>query len=535
MSTELNTTCNSGRQDFLETAFATAVELIAEMDKSLFSSDGMVFVVPDVILWMMSKTSPDVMAKVECYGLRRELVSLLTDYAALRRGAQQTLFVPGTHCNGDTDEQALLRTRITFDDLLYALENEAGSRISATFHHAFNAILPVVEETLQGIDEILWGDEEPVSLRKEGTHSDEDTTRAPLFDHYEEYRIVVERGDAGGYCADTLNSAILWFEETLAAMDDGRHPGFWSTVYTSILGEMLQTDSPDFAECVQRDGLIPAFYEAAASYVSTMRNVERQWSRLSEPLRALLSAHTADDDEAVDIIASMLDPGGHDGTARDLKARYVYEMFCRRLNPERTTTTCELVLSATTNAVIDRIKRDVTSWQTCYLVDAPALPEPLATRITERQCIVVRLPEDRLRLLSELTRDTGLSHIISRMSDGSQSRVSLTVNHAFWAPKPQLWPLMFRFRKAIPVLYIFESCCALVQYRFNHFVDLRRIADVPGRHIPSATLNEDDWRHAAAHYVSTLPDGRQVKPAMMTRLEDLTTYPQLSDWPSAIA
>lgn len=155
-------------------------------------------------------------------------------------------------------------------------------------------------------------------------------------------------------------------------------------------------------------------------------------------------------------------------------------------------------------------------WETCCLVDSSGVPKPFADRIAERQCIAVRLPQKRLQLLDKLLLDPGLCSIFSRISDGTQPRVHLPVNLAFRAPKQDLWPHMFRFRAVIPVVYILEETCALVQYRFNHFADLRRVADVPARHMAAATLDEGDRRYAAAYYVSTLADGIQVKPAILT-------------------
>jgi hypothetical protein len=530
MSTEMNADCNSERQTTLETVFATAVELIAEMDKSLLSSDGMVSVVPSVVTWMMDQTSPELMTEVRKSGLQDAFSALLEEYSTLRRRTQQMLFVSHSYDSNVTEEQALLLTRITFDDLMDALSAQGRSVVSAAFRKNFNSILPLVQEKLELIDEIPWGDEEPV-----GPCGNADTVRKPLFDHYRAYWYAVKRGDPSGYCDDLFYLATKWFWSTLERMDDGRHSHFWPTVYTSVLGEWIQTASPACAHFVERGGLISDFYGEATSYVSTMQDAELQWRRLSEPLRALLSTHTADDDEATHIIALMLDVSKRREDGRDATPRCVYEVFCRRLTADQISNTSELVQLSLSSEVIDAIRRDKASWEACYLVDSSALPKPFADRIVERQCIAVRLPQERLQLLDKLLLDRGVDSIFSRMSDGTQPRVHLTVNHAFWAPKQDLWPHMFRFREAIPVLYIFEETCALVQYRFNHFADLRRVADVPARHMAAATLDEGDWRYAAAYYVSTLADGRQVKPAILTTVEDLTTHVSLSDWPAAIA
>ncbi|WP_207002696.1 hypothetical protein [Trinickia mobilis] len=517
----------------LEFAFLHAVELIADMDQSLSTSEGLVSVVPQVVLWMLKETSPDVIAEIEESGLREPFISLLAEYAALRRTAQKRLAF-SAYSNNEVELEAPLPFRITYDHLREALSLGDGDDVRPAFRNALSSILPIVQERLQMVDEISWGDEEMAGPWGDEFIEQNDEHAEPLFDHFEAYQISEQLSAPLDNSNAPLELATIWFRSTLDSMDDGRHLHFWSTVYTSVLGEWLQLAAPFLAKSVETNGLIPAFYKAATSYVETMRDIERLWHRLSEPLRSLLSHCTVDAEEAVGIIASMLEFPEHEEAARELTARMVYAMFCRRLNPDRTTTTREPYQLLASNTVLQTIRHEAASLETCYLVDSSALPKPFEERITERQCIVVRLPEERLQLLDQLARDVGLTGLFSKMADGSQQRCNLTVNHAFWALQEQLWPMMFRFRNEVPVLYVFPEICVLVLYRFNHFVDLRRVADVPYRHWDSATLNDGEWRHAAKHYVSQLPDGTQVKPVILTKVADLTTRAPLSDWAQAM-
>ncbi|WP_207005682.1 hypothetical protein [Trinickia mobilis] len=521
----MNTNNGSDRQKTLKTALTVAVELVADMDRSLFSREGIVTVVPEVIVWMMKESSPELFREIDGRDLRESLVSLLDEYAALRMKAQQRFFLPAAHSTRESDCEAQRLVRITYDDLLNALSTSA---VSPEFRHVFASILPDVEEKLELIDAIPWGDEEI----EDSPAWNVDTT--PLFDHYSRHRKAEQLRDPIANSTEPLELAKIWLKSTLEAMDDGRHPYFWSTVYTSVLGEWFQTTSPSLAKSVEAAGLIPAFYDAAGSYVATMRDIERRWHRLSEPLCKLVSNRTGSADEAIEIIASMLDINARQETERIAIARQVYDMFCRRLNPERTAKSCKLFASPASNPLIEMIRQDPASWETCYLVDTSALPMPFAERVTERQCLVVRLPEARLQLLNELADDTGLTGVFSKMSDGSQRRFNLTVNHAFWAPREQLWHAIFRFRNEVPVLYLFADICILARYHFNHFVDLRRVADVPYRNWDSATLDDGEWRYAARHYQSELPDGTQVKPAILTTVTDLTSPTSLSDWTQVV-
>jgi hypothetical protein len=62
---------------------------------------------------------------------------------------------------------------------------------------------------------------------------------------------------------------------------------------------------------------------------------------------------------------------------------------------------------------------------------------------------------------------------------------------AFWCQYEQLWPVVFAFRRSIPVVYLFERSLVVCQYPFCHFCDLRYIADFSPKHYPTVTVDED--------------------------------------------
>ncbi|MGU7785045.1 hypothetical protein [Burkholderia sp. PU8-34] len=488
------------------------------MDRSVPTADGVVPVVLEVLFWIFEQTAPELVIEIENGGLRESLILLICEYAALRGKAQESKHLP--YIGREPNDSPIEYTRIDVDDLLNALPTERSSPAS-TFLEIFDSIYADIEEALQAVDSIPWGDEDIEDCWKRWPHPQ---STGLLFDHHYYYVEAKRLRDPFADSTAPLELAKRWLTSTLEDMDNGRHSHFWSTVDPSVLGEWFCTTSPYIAKIVEDSGLMSAFHDAATSYVGSMRDIEHRWHRLSGPLRALISARTASADDAIAIIASAIDIHAHQKDQRMSIARQVYAMFCRRLNPQRTAQSCNLFRSPASNSLIERVRQDSASWKTCYLVDTEALPSPFEERIAARQCLVVRLPETWLQLTNELTADTGLDSLFSRMSTGGQSLASLIVNRSFWAPYEQLWPLMRAFRNEVPVVYVFDAVSILALYQLNHFVDLKRIANTPFRHWPSITLDTGDWRYASQSYTSALLDETQVKPSILTTVVNLTTH-----------
>jgi hypothetical protein len=85
---------------------------------------GNVAVVPDVILWMMEKTTPDLMRNVVDLGLWDRLLPLIDDYALLRSRTQPCCVGSASDIIPESLDYSPPSTRISFDDLLEALSRE---------------------------------------------------------------------------------------------------------------------------------------------------------------------------------------------------------------------------------------------------------------------------------------------------------------------------------------------------------------------------------------------------------------------------
>jgi hypothetical protein len=514
--------------NILRQAIATAVELVIEMDFGLPS--GNVRVVPDTILWMLQKQSPELMARVGANSCTRTLLSWLAEYAFLRDEARRTLVA--RHSENEPGAGLNSEVPLGLEDFAVALSSISGPAITKEFRRHFASILWEVQDKEDALRTIEWGDADGSDMSRRACLEHDGAGLFPTsrFDHFAEHRHAQMLQDPFGDSREPLHLAKLWIAATLESMDDGRHVNFWSSVYTSVLGEWLQTTSPLIAEVIESNDLITDFYREAQTYVDKMRAVERRWHRLSYPLRGVIDQHAPSAQDATALIASMIDVGERGESARDEMATLTYRMFCRRLHPTRNTSKRELIGSGTDSKVIEFIRNNASSFENCYVIDSSSLPEPFAKRTSEQRCIAVRLPEIHLQLLDELARDDGLYSVFSKKDDGTACRLNLAVNHAFWMPEEQMWTRMFGFQQRIPVLYVFNDVCLFAQYQFNHYADLRRIADVPYRNRPEATLSDGDWGYAAKSFTSSLKDGTQVRPEILEKVVDLTGPTILPDW-----
>jgi hypothetical protein len=184
------------------------------------------------------------------------------------------------------------------------------------------------------------------------------------------------------------------------------------------------------------------------------------------------------------------------------------------------------LVSHGTSAVIERIRSDTHARKTCFVIGRQNLPAPLRSLTKERQCLAIRLPEERLQVVDDLVSSDGVTCFFSEYRGAEHVvRLELQVSPAFWCKYDQLWDLLFRFRRAIPVLYVFDTQCILVIYPFSNFSNLKEIASVRHKNRQSVSIIEGLWIFGAENYVSKLPDGTQLKPVMVEQAFDISGLP----------
>ncbi|TDY21967.1 hypothetical protein B0G81_2214 [Paraburkholderia sp. BL6665CI2N2] len=498
--------------ELLSRALLVAISTIADFDESL--PTGSSPVVPEVIIWMMEQTNQALMLTLNDGDLRPVLSELIADYGKLRRHALSFQAFRGRSVIVQPSGYSEFPVRIIFDDLEAALDIR-DAPVGATFKSIFSSIIPGVRRRLEEMDTIEWGDHEPIPAANDDVAAEAVCIHQTEYEFFRAAMVEPYLGD------DPVETVVDFMMQGLVDEDFGRHTDYWLTVDISVLMRCAELDLPIDMARVAEDGRMEELKAVLLQELDVMRETEQGWRELGAPLRSLL-ATSAGPRETMRIIKTLLE--AHDSTSsRSNNHIGVYWMFCRRLGPTFDNAPSLLPLPLDNAPHIDSIRHDIAATETCYLVDTADLFGSPYVYTSNKHCLVIRLPEPWLQLQDTLSANMGIQRIVSQSPGGSEFRLNLTPNRAFWAPEEKLLPYLYRFARRLPVVYVFESCCLLANYKFNRFVDLQKVIDTPLRHLPGATIEEGEWRYHARDYLTALPDGTLLKPVILSEVRDLTS------------
>ncbi|RQM47140.1 hypothetical protein EHZ19_15925 [Paraburkholderia bannensis] len=494
----------------VDLALAEAIRLIARMDQS--ASAGRPIIVAELIVWALTKSVPSVIEPLVESGQVESLTGLLRDYAALRPIAESQRF--NSYLKGcaeagvDYDDNGYL----TPEDMRRALESrgwrcgdpEARAAIARSLHF-------VLADSK---------DAEPIGRpHSAATYNVLENTHR---NHVECPSAAQAADELDPVLQPALATAVAHARRELLTCDDGGTPDFWGKIYTSVLGDWLETDVPEVATEVLDNGLTSEYVKSVWLYVKQMDWVERFWAGLGHHIRDLLLGET-DEVLALRLIGAVVNAGELHIEEHRVGAwsRRVWQMVQRR-DSRAQKSADSLIASAESNMFLESVRSSTKGYDTGYLVDTKMLPGRFCGLTDERQVLVVRLPEDWLSALGEIESQPGLYCFWWEM--GKDCGLSLSINRAFWCDYDELWSKLFKFRRSIPVLYVFETVCIFARYRFQHFSDLRAVADVPHKKRLAVDISGENWEHypSSASWTATLPDGHRLKPSILSNLVDMT-------------
>ncbi|MFM0031767.1 hypothetical protein PQR70_36720 [Paraburkholderia madseniana] len=324
-----------------------------------------------------------------------------------------------------------------------------------------------------------------------------------------------------------ISDALMHVENVLTAMDDGRRVDFWANVYTQKLGEWLEQDLPEIAFQLATETDSGMFFGRTLDYVREMQSVESHWHRLGEVLRAILLGPLCTPGQVYELIPRFLEAGVEpymDEEEYDaVHIERLWQMMLLRKNAPVCDGRAVTFACDESSDAVDSIREDSRNHSTAYLIDATALPERLVRMVGERQCLALTVPEERLELIEHLSAQ----HYVARFEFESADKMGIThhlaVNHSFWCPYDDLWPLLFAFREHIPILYIFEETCLLVTYRFRHFVTLRGLDDLTRHTMPCYDADTETHDGQLPSYICRLADGTTIRPKIIEQIQDVRT------------
>ncbi len=487
------------QQQTLEQALVYAIRLLDNMERHSY---GGVLLVPDVFIWTVEQFNPELIATLRKEQLLSVFKKRLEQYYELRRIADSLRLEELVECEADTNRVMPDPGPLELYDIKHALSigNWQSNDVSA--HGFFRRVIHAAQED-SDFRETL--DQQLDRLRE-----------AYATTYYA--RASISTGHADGQAdqldpmvPEPLASALVHARRQLLACDNGTDWRMWEKFYTSVLGDWLEDDQPELAANVLIAGQVDAYVNDITLYSLAMRKVEGVWHTLSPHVRLLLLCQT-DAECPISLIAKVIRAQGIAENEVHAWASRAWEMVKRRAVPAHERHVNEALVSQDTSTVIERIRSDNLAHSTCFIVDRHCLPEPLHSMTDERQCLAIRLPEDRRQFIDQLVFGSGVSGSTSMRNIGESAVASsqLSVNDAFCCDWYHLWDILFRFRRAIPVLHVFDAQCILIIYPFSHYGHLRALLD-----------RESDVSPAECG-ISKRPEGTPLEPTVVEQVVDIS-------------
>ncbi|CAN7673377.1 hypothetical protein LJR034_005423 [Caballeronia sp. LjRoot34] len=497
----------------LEESLIYIVRLLAKMDS--MAGFGGVALIPDVFVWTLEQMNPSLIERLSKLDLLDTFRLRLAQYQELRVLAEPLRFE--NHLRAEAEMCTDLQDfgYLELGDMQYALRCGDWRPDDPLTRLCFERVLRTACAMPRMEEEESRAIGNPLPVRAASTLKGTEHLKGVTEDTSANLNAPVP---------EAMETALQHIRRELIANDDGREDRHWAHVYTSILGAWLHEDMPDEVTKVLAGGHAQAFFDELAQFRHQMEQAERVWNAMGKTVRALVLR--ADEPAASMVIAEFVRT---DNTAEDEVPAWtsLLRNMVRRRGHGDSSAGRKDISNVTethdTSAVVEAIRSDSRAKTAGYLISSADLPTSLRGSVHEQLCLAVRLPEERVHIPETLSEAPGLQCVYSQMDRlNAPYETQLSVSRAFWCKYEAMWPVLFRFRRAIPVLFVFEGRCVLVKYPFEHFSDLRGVAD--GRTYRwTVNVSEGPWTDWHGYRrVDTLPDGVQLKPAMLDQIVDLS-------------
>lgn len=452
-------------QDLLYTALIEALHFIAAMDRSNGEA-GLhnAMVVPDVIIWALEQRNPELLARLHSIEQVDTLRDLLAQYGSLRVVAERLRRESFCEACDAAGVASYDDGYLTPEVVLEALDSGTWSCDTPGIHALFeNALFALTER---------------VALDIPAEHHHVNTTWRPVAERNLDAFALAPTPIPESSALPVL--ALAHANQQLLACDDGYDPSLWENSYTSVVCDWLERDLLDIAREIIANGLTTEYVDRLLMYRFTMRCVEKMWQGLSHPIRALLLGAQKEEDALRVLEAFIRAVPDPDSDASDWVV-LLWEMVKRRNVEARAVPVhiCDIRSSE-----LDSVRSTANDVAACCVVDTESLPASLRTMTDEQQVLLVRVTEDWLHHSDELTQGNLECVYLENRVTGKWTKV-LGITPAFCCNYEELWPLMFGWRRSVPILYVFEERCVFAVLPFHHFPELKTIANIPKRQLPT--------------------------------------------------
>ncbi|QBR03614.1 hypothetical protein [Paraburkholderia pallida] len=498
----------------VERAFYYAVRLLLRMDQS--AGNGNAIHVPEVMVWAIEGLKPNLINPLREASQSDRLIELLRHYDSLREIAEsmrvQAHYDACFADMHDADDYGYLG----IDEMVYALDHGEWECGDTEARASIERVVRAVHRRYAAGEHHL---ESPQSAQVPAALLVPGEVAADLWNA--DASLLPSRAPDN---LSAMARALRHAKRELLACDCGNGSGSWDLVYTRVLGQWLEVDLPEVAAEILATGSVVEYFQKLAEYRADMCAVEEVWNRLGSPLRSLL-LRTNSETEAICIIEQVVRKGRKDESDVALCTGRVWDMVRRRAAAGYADSVPLSTINGT-NEAIEAIR--ASGEATCHFVDTVSLPERVASQTGEKHALVVRLPQVWRQAESEFEKRAHLECFFLSTAGSNDTRSAISFGQIFWCDREGLWPRLFRFRRHIPVLYVFDDDCVFAHYPFAHFVDLRACLDIPVRQWGSREIPEDGWRtDRASQWFATELEQTDARlfPAVLNRVVDYSAVP----------
>lgn len=492
-------------QSVVYQALFSSMFFATEMDHSNgYLGLGNAAVFPEVLIWAMGQRNPELIDQLQASGQIEELRELLSQYCSLRVVAEDM--------RSDSYYASCEAEQIYGDDFGYLTPDDFVDALSSG---DWSCDDPNAESLIQraaiALAEEYKCDKPEIKLKTNTQWLPSDAENHAAFE------LTATRISQ---LALLPTSALTHASRQLIQSDNVGYGSYWDKVYTSVICDWLEQDEPAIATEIVEKGLSSVYVAAVTDFRSIMTSVEDMWRDLSHQLRALL-LQVKEEHEAQNLLRNFSENYAKSELEASTYATLLWEMVKRRNCAAQS---FRVHTSNSTHTLIETVRSAPENYANCYLVDISSLPEDLRNLTDEHQALVVRLPESWLSQLDALQLYR-LQAFFREDNSSGQLCSSLRISSAFCCDHESLWPLMFAWRRHVPVVYVLDEQCVFARHVFRHFVDLRHVSDTPARHWPTNDIIATrDTSNASAAYIAVDNGPRSnVPPAILANINDLRT------------
>ncbi|WP_321795303.1 hypothetical protein [Caballeronia sp. J97] len=481
----------------IELALFQAIRLFEHMDASTYQERPID--APEIIYWALTKLQPELCARLYASRQDNEVIQLLMYYRSLRNRSDELFMSRGA------DYCPMGYPSLNLYEIAGTLETGAW-----TCHDklAYRTLTTVILPNFQKIAEEVESKHRRWDIDSHSACVHRLPSKPMPFEH------SLERKDSlvpEGLSA-LVTQALAQAEQCLIACDDGSGRQFWRHNYASVAFDWIAIEQPKLAQLILTSNSSIELNSAYKALVEHMRTVECLWERLSQPIRTLLLQNP--EQESINVLLTVLKENTRFSVAdQEVFARHVWLMVKRRAAPPETPTS-RLKFTERSSPMLDEIWRDSRNTSACFVVDTEKLPPDLSAKISEKFSLVVKLGQAWMQQRDMLEEQNYVFQ--AWFGDGEEERCVLAISKAFSCRYAEIWPHMQRFRRQIPVIYLFEHKRGLVSYDFAHFTELPEIAR-HGRDVHEYLRLPDDGEAPVPVVASELVDmSSQGRPTPFT-------------------